>query len=66
LLRRAARPPLPATVLEVADQFLLFGVHRDHRLAVGQASLRRRIDELELGIAVGVAVAFLGLGLPRR
>ena len=32
-LRRARRLPLLARILEIADQFLLLGVDRDHRLA---------------------------------
>src|SRR4051812_21126768 len=39
LLGIATRPPLPAGVLEVSDQFLLLGVHRDHRLPLANAWL---------------------------
>ena len=48
------RLPFPPAILEFPDHFLLFGVHRDHRLA---AFLKRQdgcVDVLELGVAVGV------------
>ena len=49
-LRRA----LAADVLEVADQLLLLGVDRDHRLACRERRLRRSVDVAELRVAVGM------------
>ena len=55
--------PLPSAVLEVADQFLLLGVHRDDRLAPPLIRLDPSVDVLELGVAVGMAAAFPGLAV---
>ena len=63
LLRLALGPPRAAAVLEVADQLLLLGVHRDHRLARGQERFRRRVDVGELGVAIGVAAALARLAV---
>ena len=41
--------PLAARVLEVADQFLLFGVHRDERALFYVASTRARKELLVTG-----------------
>ncbi len=49
-----SRPPL----LEFPDDFLLFGVHRDHRLALFLKRRHGRVDMLELGVAVGVIAPF--------
>src|SRR6266851_1021561 len=63
LLRIACRTIFPAAVLEVADQFLLLRVDRDHRLVRGQRRAHHRIDVLELRIAIRVAVAFPRLAI---
>jgi hypothetical protein len=59
------RPPLgaqfAATILEVANKFLLLGVDRDDRLASSLERLNFGIDVLELSVAVGVAGAFARL-----
>jgi hypothetical protein len=61
----ALRAPLPPGVLEIADQLLLLGVHRDDRLAGLQGSPDLAVDVLELGVAVGVALPLdrLAVGL---
>ena len=53
----------PAIVAEVADQFLLLGVDRDHRLLFCQSRTHLNVDVGELGVAVRMAVAFLGLAV---
>src|SRR3954469_14475835 len=57
--------PLPEKplirVLVVADQLLLLGVDRDHRVPGSLKSQDPGIDVLELGIAVRVVAAFVGL-----
>jgi hypothetical protein len=63
---RLGLPPgaqLAPAILEVADQLLLLGVHRDRRLAGGLECLHRGVDVLELGIAVGVAGALARLAV---
>ena len=54
------RLPFATSIVEIAHQFLLFGVHRDHRLAAALKGLHLRIDIGELGVAVGMRTAFLG------
>ena len=61
--RRPLGLPLPSAVLEVADQFLLLGVHRDDWLAPPLIRLDPSVDVLELGVAVGMAAAFPGLAV---
>ena len=56
------RLPLASSVLEVADQLLLLGVHRDHRLAAPLEGPHRAVDVLELGVAVGVLLALFARG----
>jgi hypothetical protein len=56
-----SRLPLAAPGLEIPDQFLLLGVHRDHRLAAALERPSARGDVLELTIAVGVLRPFAGL-----
>jgi hypothetical protein len=64
----AFRPPVAAGVAVVADQLLFLGIHRDHRLAGGLGCNHFGIDILELGVAVGVVRALVGLpvDLPRE
>ena len=52
LFRFGLRPPLAASVLEVADEFPFLRVNRDLRLVLGQCYLELRIDQVELLIAV--------------
>src|ERR671911_2727336 len=59
-LRLALGVPLPAAVPEVADQFLLLGVHRDHRLRLGQRRGNALADGGERRIAIRVAAALPG------
>src|SRR3712207_1511193 len=54
LLRLPLRLPLGPAVLEIPEQFLLLGVHRDDRLPAPLAGPDPGADELELGIAVRV------------
>ena len=52
-----------AAVLVGADQFLLLGVHADHRVTRGQVLAGLVVDVGELGVAVGVLAALDGLGV---
>ena len=53
--------PIGARVLVISNQFLLLGVHRDHRLPGSLKGEHLVVDVLELGIAVRVIVRqFLG------
>ena len=53
--------PFPPSVLELANQFLLLRVDRNHRLPAPQEPDCRRIDVLKLGIAVRVRGALTPL-----
>jgi hypothetical protein len=53
--------PLSPGVLEIADEFLLFRVDRDHRRAARVVVLDALIDELELRVAIRMRSAFGGL-----
>ena len=59
--RRRLGLPFAACVREVPHQLFLLGVDRNHRLAGGQKPIRRRIDVLELLVAVRMNRAFLPL-----
>ena len=48
-------------MVAVADQLFLLGVDRDHRTTPGHGLLDRRVDVMELGIAVRVIDALFGL-----
>ncbi|GAA2978384.1 hypothetical protein Sfulv_60320 [Streptomyces fulvorobeus] len=61
--RSSLRPPLTAPVLVEADQFLLLGVHADHRVASAHVFLGPVVDVVELGIPVGMLGTFEGLGV---
>ena len=65
-LRLAARMPFPPTVLEVADQLLLLGVHADHRVAAADVVAGLVVEVAELGVAVGVLGALDVLALACR
>ena len=49
--------PLPACVLEIADQLFLLGVHADHRLVVSDRAFGDRVDVPELRVTVRVLPA---------
>ena len=57
------RAILAAIISEVADELLLLGVDRDHRLLFGQSGGHLGVDVGELRIPVGMAVALLGLAV---
>jgi len=63
--RLALRVPFLAWIPEVAHQFLLFRVHRDHRLATLLKAHGLSVDVLKLSIAVRMLIAFprLAVGL---
>jgi hypothetical protein len=61
LLRLAFRTPFAAAVLEIPDQLLLLGVDRDDRLPSSLKPYCLGADELELGIAIGILIAFASL-----
>ena len=60
-LRAALGPQLAPAVFELADELLLLGVDRDHRLLGVQARLDDRVEVRELGVAVWMPGALLGL-----
>ena len=55
--------PFTPAILERANQFLLLGVHRDDRLATLLKLHHRGVDQLKLGIAVGMSGAFFCLAI---
>ena len=55
------RKPLLAGIIVVSHQFLLLGVHRNDRPPRRQGPLHLGVDMTELGIAVGMILAFLHL-----
>jgi hypothetical protein len=60
------RLPLPSCVFVarvLTNQFLLLGLHGQHRQADGQAGLHLEVDVAELGVPVRVLVALPGLGV---
>ncbi|RPK84534.1 hypothetical protein EES46_24045 [Streptomyces sp. ADI98-10] len=63
--RIACGPPGTASVVEVADQLSLLGVHADHRLAGIPVITCLLVEIPELGIPVGMLAALerLGIGL---
>src|SRR5260370_4897015 len=63
LVGAAFRSIVAARVLVGADQFLLLGVGRGHRLTVGLKGDDLLVDMLELSIAVGMTAAFLCLAI---
>ncbi len=60
---RAARAILTARVPERANQLLLLGVDRDHRLSGGLELLGAAIDVFELGVAIHMLGARAGLAI---
>src|SRR5208337_342833 len=63
LLRTAFRSIVASGVLVRADQLLLLGVDRDHRLAGALKGQDLRVDMFELSVSVGMMTAFLGLAV---
>jgi hypothetical protein len=61
--RLAPQAPLPAGVLVLADQFLLLGVHPDHRVPGRLLLLGLLVDVAELRVAVRVLRALDRLGV---
>jgi hypothetical protein len=63
LFRIALWTPLPPGILEVANQFLLLRVDRDHRLLRRQRGCHALIDVKELRVAVGMIAPLAGLAV---
>src|SRR5437867_8289252 len=63
LLRFPLRSQFAPAILEVAHQFLLLRVHRDHRLFAGQETLHLAIDVFKLCVSVRVPIALSGLAV---
>jgi hypothetical protein len=61
--RPTLRAIVPAAVLELAEQFLLLRVDRYDRLIGDLKLLDLGIDIFELGVAIGMFAAFLGLAV---
>jgi hypothetical protein len=55
---RVLEPPFTAPILEIVHQFLLFGIHRNDRLAVFQEGRGARVDVLKLHVSIHMLVAF--------
>ena len=53
--------PFPAGILEVSHQLLLLGVDRDHRVPGVEEGFDLFVEVLELGVAVGMGAALVGL-----
>ena len=51
--------PLAPVVPEISEQFLLFCIHRDGRLALTQTPAHAAVDVAELGVAVGMVGGYL-------
>jgi hypothetical protein len=56
-------PPFTTRILEIAHQFLLFGVHRNNRLAVFQEERGALVDVLKLRVSIHMLVAFAGFAV---
>src|SRR5258708_6114802 len=63
LLGSTLGPPCLARILEISQQFLLFRVDRHHRLAAFLYAPDLLADVFELGVTVGVVLAFAGLAV---
>jgi len=61
LFRISVTAIFASVVAEVADEFLLLGIDRDHWLLFGQSRGDLSVDVGELGVPVGMTVALLGL-----
>ena len=58
------RPPFPAAVGVLPNQFLLLGVHRDDRQALGDGPPADIVDVAELGGAVAEGIFRSAISLP--
>ena len=56
--RLSLRPPFSSPIAEIPHQFLLFRVHRDHRLTTLLEGDGLIVDVLELGVSVGMGCSF--------
>ncbi len=63
LLRGFPGAPLPTAVFVVADQFFLFGIHRDDGNALAQGRFDHPVDITKLRVAIWMVVAFLCLAV---
>src|SRR5437667_1442259 len=63
----ALLPPFSAWILEFPHPFLLLGVDRNHRLALGQKPLRGLVEVAKLSVALGMrsSLLVLDVGLQR-
>jgi hypothetical protein len=61
-LRLAGRLPLSAAGDVLADQFLFLRIHRDNRIPRGDVASAGHVEVAELGVVVGVLLAFKRLG----
>ena len=59
----ALGPPFPAAVLEVLHQFLLLGVHTDHRIPSRAELVHPFVEVGELRVPVGVLATLDGFGV---
>ena len=64
LLRRSLRAPLGTSLFEVANQFLLLGIHRDDRIAKALKLLHLSVNVFKLGITIRVRSPLQGLAIP--
>jgi hypothetical protein len=62
-LRKPSRTPLSAQILEVADEFLLLGIDRDHWLTSPLMGLDSAVDVFELGVPVWMRETFFVLAV---
>ncbi len=63
LFRLALRTPIPASILEIPDQFLLFRIHRDRRLTTVEEPRHLGAEVLELRVSVGMRGPFARLAV---
>src|SRR5512143_2221841 len=63
VFRLALRVPLPTAILEIANQFLLFRIHRDDRLLRRQCRRYTPVDVGELCIPIRMAITLAGLAV---
>jgi len=59
----ALASPFPASILEVANQFFLLGVDRDHWLLHRQSRFHALVDVDELSVPVGMIASLMGLAV---
>ena len=59
----SCRKPLLPRVVVVADEFLLFCIHRNHRQLPFQCQPHVAVDMPELGVPIRVIISFLSLAI---